>query len=133
MIVLIHNDCTHTQFTGEVSEKDVENINKALLNLYAVIFILYFRKHKFGSNLTVISIFSILPPMLRFIVLNYLYEYEEDKNNIAVIDKLCLILCKNFNKEKALEWLEEQRNHLEKCPCYTQESINQLKKSVEIP
>lgn len=119
------NNCTHTQFIEEVSKKDVENISKVLLNLYAVIFILYFQKYKFGSNLTVISMFSILPPMLRFIVLDYLYK--EDKNNITVIDKLGLILCKNFNKEIALEWLEEQRDHLEKCPCYTQEGINQLK------
>lgn len=118
----IGNNCTHTQFIEEVSKKDVENISKALLDLYAVIFILYFQKYKFGSNDTVKGIFSILPPILRFIVLNDLYL--NDKKNEAIIEKLSLSRLKAFDEKNALKWLEENKKELESIVCYTQTDID---------
>lgn len=106
----IGNGCTHTQKTEVVSDDDVNAAVNSLVNLYSYLLIDYFEKYKFGTNLEVISSFSILPPVIRYIVLNYLNEkYPE---NLFIIDKLSLTILKAYSKEKAIEWVEKRRDIL---------------------
>ncbi|WP_050567166.1 hypothetical protein [Vibrio owensii] len=93
----------------------------ALFNLYAGLFVLYFKKYTFGSNNEVVSAFSILPPIIRYIVLDNLYNV--DKTNLLVIDKLCLVLLKAFDKDNALEWINERKEDLSSTLPYTPEAI----------
>jgi len=57
------NNCTHTQKIASISEEDVNRCIESLFNLYAYLFIAYFRKFKFGTNNRVMESFSILPPI----------------------------------------------------------------------
>lgn len=102
--------CTHTQLTREITEEDVKTVIDSLFNLYAYLLIGYFEKYKFGTNLEVVRQFSILPPIIRHITLEYLYsKYPE---NLMVIDKLSLALLKALNKEAAIKWIEERKEKL---------------------
>ncbi len=122
---LAGNKCTHTQETGQITEEDVRDCVDNLFNIYACIFVLYFQKYKFGSNNEVISAFSILPPIIRYLALNELYNQNSD--NLSVIDKLSLVLLKAFNKEQAIEWVESRKEKLNNMLPYTEEGIEKIR------
>ncbi|MBT9100466.1 DUF4145 domain-containing protein [Methylovulum psychrotolerans] len=113
----IGNDCTHTQKTEKISKQDMQDTIDNLYDLYAYLFIYHFEKHKFGSNNEIISAFSILPPIIRYITLKYLYD--NDCNNLDIIDKLSLATLKAFDKNKAQEWLDERKDKLLNMPSVT--------------
>ncbi|HBC3855481.1 TPA: hypothetical protein KD866_000840 [Vibrio parahaemolyticus] len=115
------NKCTHTQNINPISDDDVKAAIDALFNLYAGLFVLYFKKYTFGSSNDVVRAFSILPPIIRYIVLDNLYNVEH--NNILVIDKLCLVLLKAFDKANAIEWINERKDDLSNILPYTPEAI----------
>ncbi|MEM8324111.1 hypothetical protein Q4S25_12590 [Morganella morganii] len=118
------NKCTHTNTLGPISDDDVKSAIDALFNLYAGLFILYFKKHTFGSNNEVVSVFSILPPIIRYIVLDNLYVI--DKSNLLVIDKLCLVLLKAFDKDNAMRWIDERKEDLSNTLPYTEKAIAEI-------
>ncbi|TRW91224.1 hypothetical protein [Candidatus Methylobacter oryzae] len=123
----IGNKCTHTQNPYPISEENVSDAINELFNLYASIFVIYFQKYKFGSNNEVTSAFSILPPIIRYIVLDNLYK--DDKKNLLIIDKLSLVLLKAFDKESALKWVEDRKDELSNTLPYTQEGITEIESS----
>lgn len=115
------NKCTHTENPNPIPDEDVDSAIRALFNLYASLFVLFFKKYRFGSSNEIASAFSILPPIIRYIVLESLYS--SDKNNLLVIDKLCLVLLKAFDKNDALVWLNERKDELSSILPYTPEAI----------
>lgn len=121
------NNCTHTQYTKEVTDNEVKEASDALFNLYASLFVNYFIRHKFGINKEILSHFSLLPPIIRYIVLNYLYD--TDPNNLDIIDKLTLAILKSQGKESALEWIEERKEELSSMMVYSEEAIDGIEKS----
>lgn len=125
-IRLAGNKCTHTQETGQVTEEDVRDCIDNLFNIYASIFVLYFQKYKFGSNNEIMSAFSILPPIIRYLALNELYE--QCPEDLSVIDKLSLVLLKAFDKELAIQWVEDRKEKLVDTLPYTEEWIEEIKK-----
>lgn len=116
----IGSKCTHTQLIKEITEDDVNNAIKYLFDLYASLLIEFFEKYKFGTNLEIVSSFSILPPIIRYITLDYLYQKYPD--NLMVIDKLSLALLKTFDEETALNWIEKRKTLLEKMPSISEEA-----------
>ncbi len=108
----IGSKCTHTQLIEEITEDDVNNAIKYLFDLYASLLIEFFEKNEFGTNPKIVSSFSILPPIIRYITLDYLYQKYPD--NLMIIDKLSLALLKAFDEETALNWVEERKTVLEK-------------------
>lgn len=63
----IGSECTHTKSIREITEDDVKNTIDRLFELYACILIEYFEKYEFGTNPEIMSSFSILPPIIRYI------------------------------------------------------------------
>lgn len=124
-IRLVGNKCIHTQEIGPITEQDVLNCIDSLFKIYASLFVLYFKKYKFGTNNEVMSAFSILPPIIRYLVLNELYQ--ENSDNLSIIDKLSLVLLKAFDKDKALSWIETRKEKLSQTLPYTEEWIEYLK------
>lgn len=118
------NKCTHTENPKPISNDDVNSAINALFDLYASLFYMYFKKYRFGSNNEVVRAFSILPPIIRYIVLDNLYG--SDKSNLIVIDKLCLVLLKAFDKNDALTWLNERKGQLSSMLPYTPEAISDI-------
>ncbi|MFK4782210.1 hypothetical protein [Lactococcus petauri] len=110
------NRYTHTQYTEIVSDAVQEDAFDALLDVSAYIFVNYFSHYKFGSNSNIMSNFSLLPPVLRYKVLNNLYK--KDSTNTNIQDKLCLAIFKNEGEAKAYEWLKDQKQTLENSPAY---------------
>ncbi|MBN1042904.1 hypothetical protein DVW07_12670 [Clostridium botulinum] len=109
--------CTHTKLTREITEEDVKTVIDSLFNLYAYLLINYFEKYEFGTNLEIVRKFSILPPIIRHLTLEYLYsKYPE---NIIIIDKLSLVILKALNKEAAIKWIEERKEKLKTIPSVT--------------
>lgn len=74
----IGNESTHTQNTLSVTDEEFQEAVSSLLNLYSYLFVEYFEKYEFGSNPEVMSAFSILPPIIRYITLKHLYEKYPD-------------------------------------------------------
>lgn len=112
--------CTHTQLTREITPEDIEAVINSLFNLYAYLLIDYFEKYEFGKNLEAVRQFSILPPIIRYLTLDYLYGKYPD--NIMIIDKLSLALLKALNKEAAIQWIEERKEKLIITPSITKEA-----------
>lgn len=118
------NGCTHTQVVESISDENVKKAIDNLFNLYAYLLVEFFERYEFGANSDIVSSFSILPPVIRYIVLEYLYdEYPE---NIVIIDKLALAILKAFNKERALKWIEERKEVLAKMPSVAKQARQDL-------
>ena len=113
----IGSKCTHTQLRREITEEDVKIAIDGLFDLYAYLLVEYFEKYEFGTNLEVVQQFSLLPPIIRYLVLGNLYEKYPD--NIMIIDKLSLVLLKALDKEAAIEWIEKRKITLERLPSVT--------------
>mgnify|MGYP000988747534 CR=1 FL=1 len=122
----IGNKCTHTQETGRITGQDVLDCIDCLFKMYASIFVLYFKNYKFGGNNEVISAFSILPPIIRYLALNELHEQYPE--NLFVIDKLSLVLLKAFDKEHAVSWIEARKEKLVQTLPYTEGYSEQIKR-----
>ena len=50
--------------------------------------------------------FSLLPPIIRYKTLKYLYDSEA---NLQIANRYCLSIIKTFNKSTALNWLENEK------------------------
>lgn len=114
---------THTQRTEAFSDEEVNEVEEALLDLYALMFIRYFIDIQVSiyTHPLVLHAFSFLPPVIRYKTWSYLYE--KDRNNIQVANKLCLSIIKTYNKEKAYKWLDDNYNEIKAIP-YPTESEN---------
>ncbi len=120
----IGSKCTHTKLIREISKEDVDSTMRSLLDLYASLLIEFFEKYRFGSNGNIVSSFSILPPIIRYITLNYLYDKHPD--NLMIIDKLSLSILKALSKEEAIQWIETHKEVLEKTPTITEEAYQDI-------
>lgn len=127
-------DSTHTQHTKEFSNEEVESVEDAILDLYALIFIKYFLDIQVSiySPPQVLKMFSLLPPVIRYKTWKYLFE--KDKKNIQVADKLCLSIIKLFNKEIAYKWLDDNSETIKAIPYPTKYEIEKYDRinSIEI-
>ena len=127
-------DSTHTQHTEEFSNEEVESVEDAILDLYALIFIKYFLDIQVSiySPPQVLKMFSLWPPIIRYKTCKYLFE--KDKKNIQVADKLCLSIIKLFNKEIAYKWLDDNSETIKAIPYPTKYEIEKYDRinSIEI-
>lgn len=105
------NDGTHTQHTEEFSNDELNQVKDGLFDLYAYLFIDYFLKYPMNllSPAQVMSEFSLLPPIIRYKTLKYLYDSEA---NIQIANRYCLSIIKTYDKKTALTWLEEEKSKL---------------------
>lgn len=116
------NKTTHTKYRGEVTEDEFNIAADGLFDLLAYLLIDYFEKYEFGINGNIMYVFSILPPIIRYKVLVFLYE--KHPNNIVVIDKLVLAMLKAFDTKTAASWVEVKKEELLKLPIYSDIIIN---------
>lgn len=126
----VGNKCTHTQQIENITDKCVDDCLKSLFNLYAYLLIEYFENYRFGRNVEVMSAFSILPPIIRYIVLDYLYAHQE--SNLHIIDKLSLATLKAFDKEQAKIWIESKKDKLSRMSSVSEEGFLSLKQKIGI-
>ena len=121
-------DGTHTQRTEEFSSEEVEGVEDAILDLYALMFIRYFQNIKISlySDPQVLRVFSLLPPVIRYKTWNYLFE--KDRYNIQVVNKLCLSIIKLFDKKTAYKWLRENKEIIKAIPYPTENEIEKYYK-----
>lgn len=122
------NEGTHSQHTKEFSKEEVESVEDAILNLYALIFIKYFEDIQVSiySSPEVLRMFSLLPPIIRYKTWNYLFD--KDKNNIQVVNRLCLSIIKLFDKKIAYKWLEDNAKTIRAIPYPSDDEIERYNK-----
>lgn len=118
------NSSTHTQHLDDLSLDDFEDIVDNLFNMLSFPLINYFEKYEFGSRNEVMSSFSLLPPIIRYKVLNFLYQ--KYPNNSSVIDKLVLAIMKAFNVSEATKWVEEKKDTLTKMKVMSEKAFNEI-------
>ena len=104
------NKFTHTQYLEEVTSDEFDKIVDKLLDMLSFMLINYFETYEFGSRRDVLQSFSLLPPIVRYKVLIFLYN--KYTNNIHIIDRLALAIVKAFDKEEAIRWIEVEKNNL---------------------
>ena len=104
------NKFTHTEYLEEVTSDEFDKIVDKLLDMLSFMLINYFEIYEFGSRSDVLRSFSLLPPIVRYKVLIFLYN--KYPHNIHVIDRLALAIVKAFDKEEAIRWVEEEKNNL---------------------
>ncbi len=108
------NSCSHSKVREQITQDDYNKIHDHLLDLISCLFIQFFSKHSFGTNQKIVKCFSLLPPIIRYKVLTFLYA--NDSNNMIVIDKLVLVTLKEFGSETATQWVEDNKAHLISIP-----------------
>ena len=118
------NEGTHTQHTAEFSDDELNQVKDGLFDLYAYLFIDYFLKYPMDllSPAEVMSDFSLLPPIVRYKALKYLYEKEP---NLQIVNRYCLSIIKTYDKPTAFRWLEEERERLYQIHYPTQEEAKE--------
>lgn len=84
------NDSTHTKYLKEITSKDLNETLDSLLNILSFMLINYFETYEFGSRSDVLRSFSLLPPIVRYKMLIFLYRKYPD--NVYVIDRLALAI-----------------------------------------
>lgn len=114
------NEGTHTQHTKDFSDDDLRQVKDGLFDLYSYLFIDYFIKYPMNllSPAEVMHSFSLLPPIIRYKTLKYLYENEA---NLQIANRYCLAIIKTFDKSTAFEWLELNKEKLLSIPYPTEE------------
>lgn len=110
---------THTRHLARMTEEEFETIMDSLFDMLAFLLINYFEVYEFGSRNDVLHSFSMLPPIIRYKVLNFLYE--KDPDNIVVIDKLVLAILKAFDADRANAWIAERKCELRQKSTMTKE------------
>lgn len=118
------NDDSHTQKRDVVTEDEYNRVVDSLFNMLSILLINYFDKYKFGSNEEVMFSFSLLPPIIRYKVLSYLYE--KDSENISIIDKLVLSIMKAYDIDTAKKWIEKEKENLILKKAITENAYNDL-------
>lgn len=111
-IRVLGNEGTHTQHVEEFTEKELLQVIDGLFDLYAYLFIDYFLEFPMTllSPPEVLHDFSLLPPIIRYKTLNYLYN---ENPNLQIANKLCLSIIKTYNKDEAYKWLVQERERLQ--------------------
>lgn len=122
-------DGTHTQHTEDFTNEEVENVENAIFDLYAIIFIDFFQKINIDiyTSPTILHVFSLLPPIIRYKTWSYLHE--KNKNNIQVVNKLCLSIIKTYDKNTANEWLDKHKEEIKAIPYPTDSEIKKYIKT----
>ena len=118
------NKTTHTQYRGEVTVEEFNVAIDGLFDLLSYLLISYFEKYKFGTNESIMFAFSILPPIIRYKVLMFLYKKYPD--NISIIDKLVLATLKACDAETATKWIEENKESLLQMKTYSENVIEEI-------
>ena len=118
------NQSTHTQYLGGFDSEDFDNVVDGLFDMLSYLLISYFEKYEFGSRNDVLYSFSMLPPIIRYKVLSFLYKKYPD--NISAIDKLVLATVKAFSVDEATEWVEREKNALIKMGTVTEKAFNEI-------
>ena len=115
-INVLGREGAHTQHIDDFSNEEVEGVEDAILELYALMFIRHFQNIKISiySDPRVLRLFSLLPPVIRYKTWNYLFQ--RDKNNIQIVDKLCLSIIKLYDKKTAYKWLEDNSEIIKAIP-----------------
>lgn len=122
------NDNIHTYKSGTATEQDFNNALDAVYDLYAFLFIDYFLKYGVATNNKVLEIFSLLPPVIRKKTFSYLWE--KDKENIVVVDKLCLAILKSDGVAAARDWVDTNEALLKQLSCRTRDFENDFVQKV---
>lgn len=115
---------THSEELGRASEEDVHEMVLALFDVYAYLFIDFFRRNTFGLNESITSAFSILPPTIRYLVLDSLYD--QNATNLVLIDKLSLARLKAFDEQTAIAWLDEHKEKLSSLSSVSQMAVRDM-------
>lgn len=122
------NNRTHTQVRKVATEEEFNNVVNSLFDLYAYLFYDFFKRHRFGTNSKILTAFSLLPPVIRYITLTKLFEI--DNSNIYVIDKLAIATLKAKSKDEAIKWIESHEKDFSKLSSWDenakQDFLNQL-------
>lgn len=121
------NKFTHTEYLENVTSDEFDKIVDKLLDMLSFMLINYFETYEFGSRSDVLRSFSLLPPIVRYKVLIFLYN--KYPNNIHVIDRLALAIVKAFDKEEAIRWIESEKNNLINLDVMSDEVFNEIEEN----
>lgn len=105
------NDSTHTQHVEAFSEDELHQVINGMFDLYAYMFIDHFLKYPMTilSPPMILRIFSLLPPIIRYKTLKYLYDREP---NLQIANRYGLSIIKTYGKDEAYSWLSREREKL---------------------
>lgn len=123
------SDRTHTQVTTVATEQDFNAIVDSLFDLYAYLFVDFFKHYGFGKNEDIVNSFSILPPIIRYKALNELYSLYPD--NTVIIDLLVLSMFKAIGSDKTEQWINQHKEHLENLHYEDNFTSDSFKKLIE--
>lgn len=92
-------------FHSTVEHSQINNLITIINEIIEDLLVKYFEEYKFGSQNSVLTILSSLPPIHRVKILEKVRD--NDKSNIILIEKLSMAYLKSGNFEKSILFLTE--------------------------
>ncbi|MGT2948270.1 hypothetical protein [Streptococcus devriesei] len=120
----IGNKYSHTQNHMTASMEEFLETENLIWDLFSFLFIQYFLKYNLSlkSDKNVLSLFSQLPPEIRFRTLQKLLDIK-GFDNVMLIDKYLLSLVKSRSWESAYCWLISNKDEISAMHYPTEEEI----------
>lgn len=122
----IGNKFSHTQSHSTATMDEFIKTENLIWDLFSFLFIQYFLKYELNltSDKNVLSMFSILPPEIRFRTLDYLCEFK-GFDNVVLLDKYLLSMIKSRGWSSTYHWLNTHKDEISRIPYPTAEEITE--------
>lgn len=120
----IGNKYSHTQTHTTADLEEWTEAENLVWDLFSYLFVQYFLKYNLSlkSDKNVLSMFSLLPPEIRFRTLQKLITIK-GFDNVQLLDKYMLSMVKSRGWEEAHCWLESNRDKINGVPYPTESEI----------
>ena len=120
----IGNKYSHTQTHTTAGLEEWTEAENLVWDLFSYLFVQYFLKYNLSlkSDKNVLSMFSLLPPEIRFRTLQKLITIK-GFDNVQLLDKYMLSMVKSRGWEEAHCWLKSNRDKINGVPYPTESEI----------
>lgn len=98
-----------------ITTNEISKAVRHAVNIFEDLLVVYFKKHRIGTEAPVLTILSSLPPIKRVYILEKVWK--QDVSNIWIIDKLSMAYLKSGDFQKSMKFLESVKDKLDEA-CY---------------
>lgn len=98
-----------------ITPNEISNAVHHAVTIFEDLLVVYFKKHRIGTEGPVLTILSSLPPIKRVYILEKIWK--QDRSNVWIIDKLSMAYLKSGDFQKSMNFLESVKDKIDEA-CY---------------
>lgn len=105
------NKGAHYTARRRITPNEISNAVRHAVTIFEDLLVVYFKKHRIGTEGPVLTILSSLPPIKRVYILEQVWK--QDRSNVWIIDKLSMAYLKSGDFQKSMDFLESVKDKLD--------------------